>query len=236
MKTAIEDSGKTLRIDACNSFAGFCESANNETQENIDCNKIESLFITSSFIDDFEFIENIPKLKKLVLLACKSDCWNKLHGTPTIKILRLHNLKAGRDYLDNINFLHTFSGLEYLYLNMLGITAYPDMRELKTLHTIVNILRKLEDFRALEFAPALKTFIGNPAVDKQKTPAEAFIPILKNPSLESFSYPQFLFKREHKKLESLVAELRPDIHFPMYIFDGYVLNNNETQKIIAMFF
>jgi hypothetical protein len=236
MKTTIENSGKTLRIDACNSFAGFCESANTETQENTDWSKIDSLFVTGSYIDDFELLKSMPKLKKLVLLACKSDFWNKLRGTPTIKILRLHNLNAGKGYLDNIDFIQTFSGLEYLYLNMLGITAYPDMRELKKLHTIVNILRKLEDFRALEFAPALKTFIGNPAVDKQKTPAEAFIPILKNPSLEAFSYPQFRFKREHKKLESQVAELRPDINSPMYTFDGYFLNNNETRKIVAMFF
>lgn len=236
MKIAIEDSGKILRTDAYNCFVGFFELANKETQESIDWSIIESLFITNSCIDDFEFLKSMPKLKKLVLLACKSNCWHKLHGTPTIKILRLHNLKAGKEYLNNIDFLHTFSGLEYLYLNMLGITAYPDMRELKKLHTIVNILRKLEDFRALELAPALKTFIGNPAVDNQKTPAEAFIPILNNPSLEAFSYPQFLFKREHKKLESLVAELRPDIHFPMYTFDGYVLNNNDTQKIVAVFF
>ncbi|NDV69596.1 hypothetical protein [Dysgonomonas sp. 25] len=196
---------------------------------------IETLFITGSFIDDFSFLERMREIKKLVFLACKSDIWEELKGNISIKILRLHNIKRGKFYLNNIDFINTFPSLEYLYINMLGITEFPDIVKLERLHTICSSNRNLVDFSTLEYVPNLQTFIGWAAVDKHRTPAEAFIPILKNTKLKAFNYSQ-MFNVEKKKLKKYVDLYCPNILYPMSTFEGIVVDNRKVMDIIKLFF
>jgi hypothetical protein len=219
--------GLILKIDKMKSFVGFSV----ETLQSV-----EELLITGSIIDDFGFIGLMPKLRKLIILACKSDVWQTLNGHDGIRILRLHNLKLGkgRGYLQDIDFVSTFNNLEYLYLKMLDITIFPDLTMLKSLHTIASSNRKLLDYSTLENLPKLNTFIGWPETDNHITPAEAFIPILKNHSLKSFDYIQF--NREDAKLKNYVDTYNPNIDYPMTTVDGFCVDNSKTMIIINLFF
>jgi len=228
----------TLKLSDIKTFKNFSLLQPNCPLSNV--KSIREVFITGSLIDCWEFLYEIfetAKVEKLVFLACKSNVWDTLTGHVGIRILRLHNLKPGkgREYLQEIDFVSTFSSLEYLYIKMLGITTFPDLSTLKSLHTIACSNYKLADFSTLEALPNLTTFIGWPETDSHKTPAEAFIPILKNPSLKAFDYNQT--NREDKRLKSFVEEHSPNIDYPMTtITDEFKVNNDKVMEIIPLFF
>jgi len=224
------ENGHTLKITDEKSFNGFYEKSHT-----INFESIKELFITGCIINDFTFLLNMTALEKLVFLACKSYNWSELIGNKSIKILRLHNIKQGKEYLSNIDFLCTFPNLEYLYVNMLGIETFPNVSMMKKLHTICSSNRKLNDYSTMEFAPSLKVFIGWMAVDKHRTSAEAFIPILKNRTLEAFEYTQ-MFSVEDKKLDSYVKIYAPNIIYPISTVQDAIVDISEQQKIVNIFF
>lgn len=178
--------------------------------------KITSLKVSGSVIDDFDFLLAMPNLKKIYFLADKSDCWQRLHGTPKIEALSLHNLKCGKHYLSDTAFLKTFPNIKYLYINMLGVSSLPEVADLYSLCAVFlvprneNSIKKTFDFSSFEKAPSLELFSGSMAVDRHKVPAESFIPVLKNASLRSFTYTQ-MYCREDKKLLGLMQRYNPSL-------------------------
>jgi len=196
---------------------------------------VKVLFVSGCLIEDFSFLSNMPHLEKLVFLDCKSEVWQTIPGNENVRILRLHTMREKSGYLENVDFIAKFPGVEYLYLNNFYIERFPDVSRLPLLHTVMCSGRKLIDYSVLEHAPNLKTYVGWAATDNHRTPAEAFIPILKNPSLQAFEYTQ-TSNVEEKKLDKYVRTHRPDITYPIDKIENGVLDNSKTGSIAKLFF
>jgi len=209
-------SENVLKVQGFSDFSDFKNSVDTITQVSINLFSIRSLVISGSTIDNFDFLECLPSLEQLSFLACKSDKWSDLKGNENINSLRLHNLKQGKLYLPSIGFIRTFPNLQYLYVNMLGIDNFSELRSLKYLHTLYvvcrneNDIKKQFDFSALEFLPCLKVFDTTMAVDRHRISAESLIPILKNPSVLSVAVTQ-MYAMEDRKLQKLIEEINPTL-------------------------
>lgn len=196
---------------------------------------VRELFVSGCVVNDFSFLDAMPNLEKLVVLDCKSDSWQAFHANSNVRILRLHTLRQGKTYLDNADFITGFPGVQYLYVNNFHIEAFPDVSRLRQLHTIFCSGRKLVDYSSLESVPGLRLFCGWAATDNHRIPAEAFIPVLKNPSLRMFQYTQ-MSKVEERKLDELVRSHRPDIVYPIDIVENGILDTSKTASIVSLFF
>lgn len=178
--------------------------------------QVQEIKISGSNISCFDFLELFPNLKRIYFLECVSDNWENLHASNHTISIGLHNLKDGKKYLLDTSFLKNFPNLEYLYINMLGVSSLLELPNLQHLHTIMGVFRnennKKEpfDFSSFQKIPALKIFYGYMAVDRHRISAESFIPIIKNHSLESFEYTQ-MYATENKKLNELIKQLRPSL-------------------------
>ena len=209
-------SENTLKIFNFSDFSDFKKSVDTIAETSIDLKYVRRLVISGSTIDNFDFLKYLPLLEQLGFLACKSDIWSDLNGNTNIISLRLHNLKQGKQYLSNIDFIRTFPNLQYLYVNMLGIDNFSELQSLNFLHTIFaqcrneNNIKKQFDFSALEFLSCLKVFDIWTAVDKHRIPAENLIPVLKNPSIFSLGVTQ-MFAVEDRKLQKLIEEINPQL-------------------------
>jgi|GEM_PF-3537691 len=203
-----------LKILNFSDFSDFKNSVDTIAKTHIDLFSIRRLVISGSTIDNFDFLESFPALEQLSFLACKSDKWSDLKGNKNINSLRLHNLKQGKLYLSSIDFIHTFSNLQYLYINMLGIDNFSELQSLQYLLAIIGVCRnenqvkKQFDFSTLEFLPRLRIFDTYMAVDRHRIPAESLIPVLKNPSISSATVIQ-MYKTEDRKLQKLIEEINP---------------------------
>lgn len=222
----ISNHGATVRISQ---IKGHVDT------DNFDCSAVRELFVSGCVIDDFSFLRAMPGIEKLVFLDNKSNVWHTMPGNANVRILRLHTMRQGKTYLDNIDFIAGFPGVEYLYLNVLYIEKFPDVSKLARLRTVLCSGRKLIDFSALEYALNLTTFIGWSAADQHRTPAEAFIPILKNQKLRAFQYTQ-MFNVEDKKLDKYVRANRPDITYPIDTVQYGIVDNSKTMELVSLFF
>jgi hypothetical protein len=205
---------KDLKILNFSDFSDFKNAVDTIATTHIDLFNVRRLAISGSTIDNFDFLESLPALKQLSFLACQSDNWSDLKGNKNINSLRLHNLKQGKLYLSSIDFIHTFSKLQYLYSNMLGIDNFSELKSLQYLLAIFcvcrneNDIKKQFDLSALEFLPRLKIFDTSMAVDRHRIPAESLIPVLKNPSISSVTVTQ-MYKTEDRKLQKLIEVINP---------------------------
>lgn len=209
-------SENALEILGFSNFSDFRESLQTYATAPIDLLQVRRLIISGSTIDSFVFLKDFPLLEQLSFLACQSDSWADLMGSERIISLRLHNLKQGKEYLKSIGFIVNFPNLQYLYVNMLGLSSFSELQNLKHLHTIFiqcrneNDIQKQFDFSALEFIHSLKTFSLWMAVDRHRIPAESLIPVLKNSSLTHIDVTQ-MFTSEKKKLQKLIEEINPQL-------------------------
>jgi hypothetical protein len=227
--TVLKNNNTTLELSNIKSFRdSFYE-------ETFDISIVNELFISGSAIDDFSFLDTMTSLNKLVFLACKVNNFDKIPENETIKILRLHNIKQNNEYIKNIDFISRFKNLEYVYLKMLGIETFPDVTKLNKLHTVCCSNRKLYNYSSLEYAKSLTTFIGWAENDNHRTPAESFLPILKNKNLKEFEYTQ-MSNVENKKLDKYVMEYCPRIIYPVSTVDNNIVNNKKVREIIKLFF
>ena len=209
-------SHNTLQLLDLSNFFDFDKSLKAILTAPIDFSQVRRLIISGSTIDSFAFLNHFPSLKQLSFLACESDKWSDLKGNASIISLRLHNLKQKKKYLSSIGFVLTFPNLEYLYVNMLGLNNFSELRGLKNLHTIFaqcrngNDIKAQFDFSALEFVPKLKVLSIWMAVDRHRIPAESLIPVLNNPSVSHIVVTQ-MYTTEEKKLKKLMEEINPTL-------------------------
>lgn len=222
----MSDDGRTLHISNMKNVIAI---------RNIRQETIKELFISGCSINNFAFISDFPNLEKLIILDCRSEAWDTILGNKNVRILRLHTLRSKKGYIDNIDFLSTFSSVEYLYLNNFYITKFPDVSCLPLLHTVLCSGRKLIDYSTLEYAANLKTFMGWCATDNHRTPADLLIPILRNPSLQEFEYTQ-MSNVEDKKLDEYVRMLRPDIIYPINKAENGIVDMSKGRCILNVFF
>lgn len=206
----------TLQLLDFSNFFDFNKSLNSILKLPIDLSQIQRLIISGSTIDSFAFLNHFPSVRQLSFLACESDKWTELKGNKNITSLRLHNLKQKKKYLSSIGFVLTFSNLEYLYINMLGLNNFSELKGLKKLHSIFaqcrneNDIKTPFDFSALEFLPKLKLLSIWMAVDRHRIPAESLVPVLKNSSLSHIDVTQ-MYTTEEKKLKKLIEEINPHL-------------------------
>lgn len=206
----------TLHLQDFSNFMDFTKSVNATLTKPVNFSQVKRLVIAGSTIDSFSFLNHFPSLHQLSFLACDSDNWSDLKGNANIISLRLHNLKQRKKYLSSIGFVETFTKLEYLYVNMLGLSNFSELRGLTHLHTIFaqcrneNDIKTLFDFSALEFIPKLKVLSIWMAVDIHRIPAESLIPVLNNPSVSHVDVTQ-MYATEQKKLRKLIEEINPNL-------------------------
>lgn len=211
------ENGQRLRLVDEQIGLDFARSMKKQI-EGMQCHleNMKEIKIEGCRIDSFAFLDVLPNLTHMYVLACRSDVWEEFKGTPHMISLGLHNLKQGKMYLSTTAFLDTFPNLEYLYVAMMGVSSYPNVIKLQHLHTVIGTFRnennkkEMFDFSSFEHMPNLNIFYGYMAVDTHRIAAEAFIPIIKNPSLNSFYYSQ-RYVREDKKLEVLIKQLHPSL-------------------------
>lgn len=209
-------SDNSLQLLDFSNFHDFNESLNAILTTPVDFSQIRRLIISGSSIDSFTFLNHFPSLQQLSFLACESDKWSDLKGNARIISLRLHNLKQKKKYLSSIGFVLTFPNIEYLYVNMLGLSNFSELQGLKNLHTIFaqcrneNDIKTQFDFSALEFLPKLKVLSVWMAVDRHRIPAESLVPVLKNPSVSHVDVTQ-MYATEEKKLKKFIQEVNPNL-------------------------
>jgi hypothetical protein len=209
-------SHRTLQLWNFSNFYDFKISLESNLVTPVDYTQVQRLIISGSKIDSFAFVSLFPSLKQLSFLGCESDKWSNLKGSASINSLRLHNLKQEKKYLSSIDFVLTFSNLECIYINMLGLNNFSELQGLKKLHTIFaqirneNDIKTQFDFSALEFLPNLKVFSIWMAVDRHRIPAESLIPVLKNSSVSHVGLTQ-MYTTEDKKLRKLIEEINPNL-------------------------
>ena len=213
-KATISDD--TLQLLDFSNFGDFNKSIDAILTTAVDFSQIQRLIISGSTIDSFDFINRFPSLQQLSFLACDSDKWSDLKGNANIISLRLHNLKQKKKYLSRIGFVETFPNLEYLYINMLGLNNFSELRGLKKLHTIFaqcrngNDIKSQFDFSALQFLPKLKVLSIWMAVDRHRIPAESLVPVLRNKTVSHVDVTQ-MYATEEKKLKNLIEEINPSL-------------------------
>jgi hypothetical protein len=209
-------SNNTLQLLDFSNFSDFTKSLKAILATPVNFSQIRGLIISGSTIDSFAFLNRFPSLQQLSFLACESDKWSDLKGNSSIISLRLHNLKQKKKYLSSIGFVLTFPNLEYLYVNMLGLNNFSELRGLKNLHTIFaqcrneNDIKTEFDFSTLEFVPKLKVLSLWMAVDRHRIPAESLLPVIKNPSVSHIDVTQ-MYRTEEKKLRKLIEEINPQL-------------------------
>lgn len=216
-ETGSGEAGSRLHILDGNGFTDFDLKYKQDSRSSAcDLKQIKELKLSGCRIDDFSFLQTMPALEKLYILDCESQDWHSLRGTPGVISLGLHNLKCGKKYLDSTSFLTGFPNLEYLLVIMLGIGSIPEAAGLQKLHTVFGEFRNENDKKLVpDFSPLgdmknLKVFDGWMAVDRHRIPAEAFIPVIENPSLESFTYTQ-MYATEEKRITGLIGEKHPSL-------------------------
>ncbi|MBG9378814.1 hypothetical protein I5907_21455 [Panacibacter sp. DH6] len=209
-------SDNILQLLDFSNFFDFAKSLEEILTTPVDLIQVQRLIISGSKIDSFAFLNLFPSLQQLSFLACESDKWSDLKGNGNIISLRLHNLKQKKKYLSSIGFVLTFPNLEYLYINMLGLNNFSELRGLKNLHTIFaqcrngNDIKAQFDFSALEYIPKLKVLSVWMAVDRHRIPAESLIPVLSNPSVSHVDVTQ-MHTTEEKKLKKLMEKINPKL-------------------------
>lgn len=221
----------TLHLQDFSNFLDFTKSINELLATTVDFSQIQRLVISGSTIDSFSFLNHFPSLLQLSFLACESDKWSDIKGNTSINSLRLHNLKQRKKYLSSIGFVSAFPNLEYLYVNMLGLSNFSELRGLTHLHTIFaqcrneNDIKAEFDFSALQFLPKLKVLNIWMAVDRHRIPAESLVPALKNPSVSHIAVTQ-MYATEEKKLKKLIEEINPGLlqtslsHEELHVING----------------
>lgn len=210
------DCRKVCVLSECDFSAFAARFAAQTGRPRSDLQRVRQLKISGCRVDTFAFLRTMPALQMVYFLACESDVWQTVSGAPEIISLGLHNLKQGKEYLSDTAFLRTFPNLTYLHVSMLGVGCPRALARLERLQVVMgsfrneNDKRKTPDFSPLRESLRLQVFAGYAAVDRHRIPVEAFVPILENQALTSFSYAQ-MFRVEDKKLAALIARCNPSL-------------------------
>lgn len=161
---------------------------------------IRSLILRGITVEDYRFIQEMPDLHGLSIQMGASKDFSALHDHNNLRILELWQIS----HLSDIGFAAKLPQLEWLYLHQLKhVQAMPNFSQSTHLHTIMlNDLKNLVDYAALKSAPSLAYFRG---FSTKTIPADRFIPVLQNPSLQGF-YFGMANDKETAKLDSYIRQ------------------------------
>ncbi len=139
---------------------------------------LEDLTLRSIAIQDLHYLAPLENLWSLDVKLGSVQSFTGIEGKASIKYLELWQIRE----LANIDAISTLTGLQYFFIQSLPhIEAVPSLIKLPALRRIViDNLKGLQDFTALESAPALDEFA---LLEGDKQSPEELMPALRNPKL-----------------------------------------------------
>ncbi len=142
---------------------------------------------------DVEYLSGLSKLWSLDIKLGGIRNFKGIEGKESIKHLELWQVRE----LGNIDFISTLSGLQNLFLQSLPqIQSIPLLRNsTKLRRVVIENLKGLNDFTALESAPALEEFV---LMDARKQCPQQLQPVLNNPNVNRVSA-YFVSLRKHSE-------------------------------------
>ncbi|MDR1641136.1 MAG: hypothetical protein LBT59_15700 [Clostridiales bacterium] len=143
---------------------------------------LESLTFKGS-PSSFDFLNKMPKLKRLRILRGSARDFSEIYGNKTIKVLQLVRIP----HLDQINLISNLPNLETLELSQLcHITELPNLSGHNSLkHVLLEDLKSLTDLSGLEHCPNLETF--DFSMCPISLPLDSLVPVLRNKHLQHCS-------------------------------------------------
>jgi hypothetical protein len=144
-----------------------------------DLSELEDVTLRSITTPDLTYLEPLPKLWSLDMKLGGIRSFKGIEGKLGIKYLELWQVRDLRD----IDVVSTLPDLQNLFLQSLPhIEAVPQLRDSAGLRRVViENLKGLRDFTALETAPALEEFA---LIDGRKQTPQQLLPALRNPRVQ----------------------------------------------------
>ena len=121
--------------------------------------QLEKLEMTVSGINDFSFIEDMPKLKQIITYHAPITSLKGLDAAPNLEVLEINKGK-----LENIEHLDDNDQLKTLILNDHNITKISGLEKLKKLNVLDLTFNKISKIEGLDKNLCLEKFwvAGNP--------------------------------------------------------------------------
>ncbi len=140
--------------------------------------ELEDVTLRSITTPDLQYLAHLPKLRSLDIKLGGIRGFAGIEGKESIKYLELWQVRD----LRNIDVVETLRGLQNLFLQSLPhVGSFPRLTDSRVLRRIVvENLKSLNDFTALETALALEEFA---LLDGRKQTPQQILPVLKNPSV-----------------------------------------------------
>jgi hypothetical protein len=144
--------------------------------------ELQDVTLRSVTTPDLHYLARLPKLWSLDVKLGGIRGFEGIQGKPSIKYLELWQVRGLRD----IDVVGTLPGLQNLFVQSLPhVERFPDLSESAALRRIVvENLKGLSDFTALETAPALEEFA---LLDGLKQTPMQLLPVLSNPRVRRVS-------------------------------------------------
>lgn len=138
--------------------------------------ELEDVTLRSITTQDLWYLGHLPKLWSLDIKLGGIRGFAGIEGKQSIKYLELWQVRD----LRSVDVVGTLPGLQNLFLQSLPhIESFPGLTDSTVLRRIVvQNLKGLRDFTALEAAPALEEFS---LIDGRKQTPQQLLPVLKNP-------------------------------------------------------
>jgi hypothetical protein len=144
--------------------------------------ELEDVTLRSITTPDLQYLGHLPKLWSLDIKLGGIRGFAGVEGKESIKYLELWQVRD----LRNIDVVGTLPGLQNLFLQSLpNVESFPRLTDSMALRRIVlENLKGLRDFAALETAPALQEFA---LLDGRKQVPQQLLPLLNNPQVRRIS-------------------------------------------------
>ncbi len=161
---------------------------------------LEDVTLRSITTTDLCYLEPLSKLWSLDIKLGGIRGFNGIEGKSSIKYLELWQVRN----LAEINIVGRLPGLQNLFLQSLPqVTSFPSLHEAGSLRrVVVENLKGLSDFTALQAAPVLEEFV---LADGRKQTPQHLLPVLKNPALRRVRA-GFGSDKKNKEFEGLREE------------------------------
>ncbi|MFM8400777.1 MAG: hypothetical protein ACKOAH_23365, partial [Pirellula sp.] len=158
---------------------------------------LEDVTLRSITTPDLQYLADLPKLWSLDIKLGGIRGFAGVEGKQSIKYLELWQVRD----LRNVDVAGTLAGLQNLFLQSLPhVDSLPGLTDSTALRRIVlENLRGLCDFMALETAPALEEFA---LLDGTKQTPQQLLPVLSNPRVRRVSA-FFGSERKNKEFSQL---------------------------------
>ena len=177
----------------------YIEGHNKEIEVLSELSELADVTLRSVSTPGVEYLTNLTKLWSLDIKLGGIRDFQGIEGKESIKYLELWQVRE----LNNIDFVSTLRGLQYLFLQSLPqIQSIPQLRNsTKLRRVVIENLKGLSDFTPFETAPALEEFA---LMDGRKQTPQQLLPVFNNPKVRRVSahfvslrkYSEFLQMRE----------------------------------------